>query len=265
MVAKAARDLNSIDHATSLLLFTYPNSLPALHFISSFERGSPKLIQLLKGKARNGDLSSQAFANSFAGRSSSSPLSNPELLQDSSLRLQTYLLAQKAEVEEIQSSTSKALEELRKGNNVLNKVVSVVLDSGEPLDKLKRLATLSGSDARFCINYYLAQLSEKEARSPEVLTLSIINALFSQSPRPDEGLALIEALPEKMQNEPQFQTFLALSQHLDERSEDAIATLKKTAGDAKEGWQQTAGSFANGLEFWKTEKQLTGIPRKSHG
>ena len=255
MVAKAARDLNSIDHATSLLLFTYPNSLPALHFISSFERGSPKLIQLLKGKARNGDLSSQAFANSFCrailfiARSQ-----GPELLQDSSLRLQTYLLAQKAEVEEIQSSTSKALEELRKGNNVLNKVVSVVLDSGEPLEKLKRLATLSGSDARFCINYYLAQLSEKEARSPEVLMLSMINALFSQSPRPDEGLALIEALPEKMQNEPQFQTFLALSQHLDERSEDAIATLKKTAGDAKEGWQQTAGSFANGLEFLENRK-----------
>ena len=255
MVAKAARDLNSIDHATSLLLFTYPNSLPALHFISSFERGSPKLIQLLKGKARNGDLSSQAFANSFCrailfiARSQ-----GPELLQDSSLRLQTYLLAQKAEVEEIQSSTSKALEELRKGNNVLNKVVSVVLDSGEPLEKLKRLATLSGSDARFCINYYLAQLSEKEARSPEVLMLSMINALFSQSPRPDEGLALIEALPEKMQNEPKFQTFLALSQHLDERSEDAIATLKKTAGDAKEGWQQTAGSFANGLEFLENRK-----------
>jgi hypothetical protein len=255
MVAKAARDLNSIDHATSLLLFTYPNSLPALHFISSFERGSPKLIQLLKGKARNGDLSSQAFANSFCrailfiARSQ-----GPELLQDSSLRLQTYLLAQKAEVEEIQSSTSKALEELRKGNNVLNKVVSVVLDSGEPLEKLKRLATLSGSDARFCINYYLAQLSEKEARSPEVLTLSIINALFSQSPRQEEALALIEALPKKLQNEPQFQTFLALSQHLDERSVDAIATLKKTAGDAKEGWQQTAGSFANGLEFLENRK-----------
>jgi hypothetical protein len=41
---------------------------------------------------------------------------------------------------------------------------------------------------------------------------------------------------------------------LDERSEDAIATLKKTAGDAKEGWQQTAGSFANGLEFLENRK-----------
>lgn len=255
MVAKAARDLNSIDHATSLLLFTYPNSLPALHFISSFERGSPKLTQLLKGKALNGDLSSKPFANSFCrailfiARSQ-----GPELLQDNSLRLQTYLLAQKAEVEEIQSSTSKALEELRKGNNVLNKVVSVVMDSVEPLEKLKRLATLSGPDARFCINYYLAQLSEKEARSPEVLTLSIINALFSQSPRPDEALALIEALPEKLRKESQFQTFLALTQHLDERTEDAIATLKKTAGDAKEGWQKTAGSFANGLEFLENRK-----------
>ena len=255
MVAKAAQDLNAIDHASSLLLFTYPKSLPALHFISSFDRGSPRLIELLKAKAQNGDLGNKAFAIAFCrsilfiARSQ-----GPELLQDSSLRLQTYLLAQKAEVEEIQSSTSKALEELRKGNKVLNKVISVVLDPGQPLEKLKRLATLSGSDARFCINYYLAQLSEKEARSPEVLRFSIINALFSQSPRPDEALALIQALPEKMQNEAQFQTFLALSQHFDERSEDAIDTLKKTAGDAKDGWQQTAGSFANGLEFLENRK-----------
>ncbi|MEC8866713.1 MAG: hypothetical protein VXX20_09505, partial [Verrucomicrobiota bacterium] len=52
MVAKAAQDLNAIDHASSLLLFTYPKSLPALHFISSFDRGSPKLTELLKGKAQ---------------------------------------------------------------------------------------------------------------------------------------------------------------------------------------------------------------------
>ena len=180
MAAKAAQDLNAIDRATSLLLFTYPKSLPSLHFISSFERGSPRLIELLKAKARSGNLSDPKFAIAFCrsilfiARSQ-----GPDLLKDPSLRLQTYLLAEKAEVEEIQTTTLQSLEELRKGNNALNKVVRVVLDSGEPFDKLKSLSTLSGPDARFCIKYYLAQLSEKEARAPEVLTLSVINALFS--------------------------------------------------------------------------------------
>ena len=255
MVAKAAQDLNAIDHASTLLLFTYPKSLPALHFISSFDRGSPKLTELLKGKAQNGDLGNKAFATSFCrailfiARSQ-----GPDLLQDSSLRLQTYLLAQKAEVEEVEASASKLLEESRKGNNAFNKVVNVAMDSGKPLDKLKSLSTLSGSDARFCIRYYLAQLSEEEAQSPEVLTLSIINALFSHSPRSDEALSLIEALPEKVRNEPRIQTFLGLSQHLEGKTSDAIATLKKTAGDAKEGWKGTAGSLANGLEFAENRK-----------
>ena len=128
------------------------------------------------------------------------------------------------------------------------------MDSGKPLDKLKSLSTLSGSDARFCIRYYLAQLSEEEAQSPEVLTLSIINALFSHSPRSDEALSLIEALPEKVRKEPRIQTFLGLSQHLEGKTADAIATLKKTAGDAKEGWKSTAGSLANGLEFAENRK-----------
>ena len=38
------------------------------------------------------------------------------------------------------------------------------------------------------------------------------------------------------------------------KNRDAIATLKKTAGDAKEGWKSTAGSLANGLEFAENRK-----------
>ena len=255
MVAKAAQDLNAIDHASSLLLFTYPKSLPALNFISSFDRGSSRLTELLKGKAQNGDLGNKAFATSFCrailliARSQ-----GPDLLQDNSLRLQTYLLAQKAEVEEIQTTTLQSLGELRKGNNALNKVVRVVLDSGEPFDKLKSLSTLSGPDARFCIKYYLAQLSEKEAQSPEVLTLSVINALFSHSPRSEEAFTLIDSLPENVRNEPRIQTFLGYSQHLDERTKEAIVTLQGITDGTQNEWKETAASYANGLEFAENRK-----------
>ncbi len=255
MVAKAAQDLNAIDHASSLLLFTYPKSLPALNFISSFDRGSPRLTELLKGKAQNGDLGNKAFATSFCRAILLIAHSQgPDLLQDNSLRLQTYLLAQKAEVEEIQTTTLQSLEELRKGNNALNKVVRVVLDSGEPFDKLKSLSTLSGPDARFCIKYYLAQLSEKEAQSPEVLTLSVINALFSHSPRSEEAFTLIDSLPENVRNEPRIQTFLGYSQHLDERTKEAIVTLQGITDGTQNEWKETAASYANGLEFAENRK-----------
>ena len=255
MAAKAAQDLNAIDRATSLLLFTYPKSLPSLHFINSFERGSPRLIELLKAKARSGNLSDPKFAIAFCrsilfiARSQ-----GPDLLKDPSLRLQTYLLAQKAEVEEIQTSTLQSLEELRKGNNALNKVVRVVLDSGKSFDKLKSLSTLSGPDARFCIKYYLAQLSEKEARAPEVLTLSVINALFSHSPRSEEAFTLIDSLPENVRNEPRIQTFLGYSQHLDERTKEAIVTLQGITDGTQNEWKETAASYANGLEFAENRK-----------
>ena len=40
MAAKAARNSSAFDQATGYLLFRYPNSLPTLHLLSSFEKGS---------------------------------------------------------------------------------------------------------------------------------------------------------------------------------------------------------------------------------
>ena len=51
MVGKAASDVESVKFATNLLLFKHTKSLPSLNFISSFDRGSPRLIELLKAKA----------------------------------------------------------------------------------------------------------------------------------------------------------------------------------------------------------------------
>ena len=48
MMGKAAEDLKSIVRGTDLLLFEYLGSLPSLHFISSFDKGSNRLTQLLK-------------------------------------------------------------------------------------------------------------------------------------------------------------------------------------------------------------------------
>ena len=57
MVGKVAGDVEIVKTATSLLLFNYTKSLPTLNYINSFEKGSKKLIELLKSKAEEGDLS----------------------------------------------------------------------------------------------------------------------------------------------------------------------------------------------------------------
>ena len=92
MVGKAASDIESVKYATNLLLFKYTQSLPSLNFISSFDRGSPRLIELLKAKADQGELSSKDFAVAycrailFIARAQ-----GPDLLKDKSLRLRTHL------------------------------------------------------------------------------------------------------------------------------------------------------------------------------
>ena len=84
MAAKAARDIEAISFATSQLLFRYSNSLPTLHFISSFEKGSNTLTELLIAKADTGNLESKEFAVICCGivpreRSRWHPLQNAAL------------------------------------------------------------------------------------------------------------------------------------------------------------------------------------------
>ena len=226
MASQIAKDSDAYQTATSLLLFKYPNSLPTLHYLSSFEPGSERLIEILKDKAEKGDLRDKGFANAYcraiilAARSQ-----GPELLKDSSLRLMTYLLALKAEVEEIQTSTIQSLEKEKEGNGVFNKVVAIVLDETEPIEKLKALAPLSGTDAQFCLAYYVAQLDEAEASSPEVTYLKIIQSLFRQNPNTTEVKELISGLPQDIRKSSRIQTLLALAQHIEGDTEEAIKTL----------------------------------------
>ena len=100
MVAKASREIEDLNNATSKLLFNYPQSLPTMHFISSFEKESKVLTELLVAKAALGDLKSKDFAVSYC-RSliMIARIQGPKFLADSSLRIRAYLLAEKAEVE----------------------------------------------------------------------------------------------------------------------------------------------------------------------
>ena len=62
LVAKAAQDIDAIDFATSRLLFNFPNSLPTVHLLSSFDKRSPALLKLLKGKVDASDMENHEFA-----------------------------------------------------------------------------------------------------------------------------------------------------------------------------------------------------------
>ena len=110
MVAKASREIEDLNNATSKLLFNYPQSLPTMHFISSFEKESKVLTELLVAKAALGDLKSKDFCGKLLSfLIMIARIQGPKFLADSSLRIRAYLLAEKAEVEEIKKSASKAL------------------------------------------------------------------------------------------------------------------------------------------------------------
>ena len=174
MVGKVAGDVETVKMATSLLLFNYTKSLPTLNYINSFEKGSKKLIELLKSKAEEGDLSNKDFAINFcrailfiAGSQ------GPEILKDKYLRLRIYLLAQKADLNEGSLSSSKVFKELEDDNSNFGKTVKILFSDDSNLTKIKELGSISGQDAKFCTTFLLAQLSEKESGSEEIILFNI--------------------------------------------------------------------------------------------
>ena len=68
---------------------------------------------------------------------------------------------------------------LEKKNSNFSKTVEVVLNKESALGKIKQLATISGQDAKFCQNFYLAQLSKEQASSEEMILFRIKQAIFS--------------------------------------------------------------------------------------
>lgn len=261
IVAKANRDIEGINFATSLLLFKYGNSIPALHFITSFEKDSKTLTKLLIGKANFGNLESKEFAISYCrALILIARTRGPEFLANSSLRLRAFLLAQKAGVDEIETSAAKALQIEAEKNNGFSKVAKIVTSDKNLTDKLSALSQYSGMDAEFTTAYYLAQLSKKERTSDAIITIQLKQALFGTPPSIEKALQSIASLPTKIGKQADVQTFLGMAHHLDGKSELAIKTLSKIPSSSSNQimaqWGETAQSFANGIQFSENRKKL---------
>ena len=259
MVGKAASDIESVKYATNLLLFKYTQSLPSLNFISSFDRGSPRLIELLKAKAEQGNLASKEFAIAycrailFIAR-----IQGPDLLKDKSLRLKTYLLAQKAEVDEILTGSSQSLSKVSNEDSNFGKVTNIALSNAPALQKVKDLGSLNGPDAEFCKAFFLAQLDEKDAGSEEMVLFQINQAIFSKNPSPKDALELITSLSSEKRKDPKISFLKAISLHFDDRTEEAIRLLNSLTEQAQLNKDSIslAKSYAQGLEFLDNRKKV---------
>ena len=259
MVGKAASDVDSVKYATNLLLFNYTQSLPSLNFISSFDRGSPRLIELLKAKAEQGDLSQKDFAVAycrailFIARAQ-----GPELLKDKSLRLRTHLLAKKAGVNEILSSSTESLVKESMEDSNFGKVTKIALGEYSPLEKVKNLGSFNDRDAEFCKSFFMAQLDEKEAKSEEMLLLQINDAIFSNSPSPQDALRLISSLSPEKRKDPKIIFLKSISLHFDDQTEEAIILLNSITEETKmkKEWISLARSYSQGLEFLDNRKKV---------
>ena len=265
MAAKVARDSKAVNEAIGYLLFRYSSSLPTLHFLSSFEKGSEKLTELLKTQADSADLGSKDFAVSYCRTIILiARAKNPELLKDSGLRLRSYLLAVKAEVEEIEKVASQSLTKDAEKNTNLGNAIKIVLSEQPVIEKILALDRIEGKDAAFCIRFYLAELSEEQKNSPEMLALKLKQALFdgigSKDGKVKKALEIHSSLPPETGKLAKYQTFLAFAQHIDGKDEDAIKTLKKisTKSSNKNSaqWGKTARSYADGLQFSENRKKL---------
>ena len=258
MVGKASNQPKVVDEATDLLLYKYPQSLPSLQFISSFDIGSPRLTGLLQTKAEQGDLGSKDFAVTycrtliFVAR-----IKGPELLKDVSLRLRAYLFASLAEVEEIQEKTLSSLQKISEKTSPIGRTLKIVLSERTNLEKIHLLSLISGSDAKFCLDFYQAQLTPLQANSEEMIIFQAKQILFGHLPDTSRVRDLISNLPPAKITSPSVLALLAFSHHLDNDHTKAIEVLQNGAKGAKDpSWQAILESYAKGLTFSQDRKPV---------
>ena len=259
MVGKAANQPKVVDQATDFLLFRVPKSLPSLQFISSFDQGSPRMINLLKIKADQGDLGSKDFAVSYCRTLLFvAKIHGPTLLKDASLRIRAYLLATLAEVDEIELSSEASLKALSEKDDSLGKTLRIILSEKDLFSKIEGLSEISGKDAKFCLSFYLAQLEPDQANSDKMLGFRINQILFGQNPDTNLARELMTALPKDVQQKPSFRSLLAFSHHLDNNTPTAIEVLKDwtKSSDSKSEWAKTLSAYADGLSFLENRKKL---------
>ncbi|HAF58341.1 MAG TPA: hypothetical protein DCL00_02005 [Opitutae bacterium] len=260
MMGKAAEDLDSIVRGTDLLLFQYLGSLPSLHFISSFDKGSPRLTQLLRMKLNEADLSDQNFSNSFADSLVLlARIHGPELLHDPSLLLGSYLITQKSNNQDLLQSLSKALDITEEKNQKFSPLVRICRSDNPPLQKISQLQELSMIDTEFFIKFFMAQLTSEEKNSPAFLESMINSTLFGVPTRPELALSYLSSLPDHFSTLPKFQVSTALAHLLGGNSESALTVLKSIptpSQNAQDPWLEIAQSLLDGIEFGSSRKSL---------
>ena len=251
MAGKAANLPEVVDKATDLLLFKYPQSLPSLQFISSFDSGSPRLSGLLVKKANQGDLGSKEFAVTYCKTLLLiARMKGPELFKDVPLRLRAYLLATLAEVEEIEKTAQISLQELAEKSAPIGQILKIIFSDQGTQEKIHSLSQVSGGDAKFCLSFYLSQLTPEEVNSEKMIIYQIKNDLFGNSPDTSKVRELISNLPPKTIASPSMMAFIAFSHHLDQEQTKAIQILENGAKNTPDpAWQESLQSYAGGITF----------------
>ena len=260
MMGKAAEDLRSIVRGTDLLLFDYLGSLPSLHFISSFDKGSPRLTQLLKVKLSEANLSDQNFSNSFADTIILlARIHGPELMHDPELLLSTYLVTKSTDKEELTESLSKALDVTEEKNLRLSPIIKICRAENPALAKIVELHSLSTQETEFSIKFFKSQLSDDEVNSPAFLESMIEINLFGVPPKPESALGYLASLPDEISTQPKFQVSTALAHLLNGNRDSAVSVLKSIpAPNSKIAapWVDVAKSLLEGTEFRPSRKAL---------
>ncbi len=260
MMGKAAEDLKSVIRGTDLLLFDYLGSLPSLHFLSTFEPRSKRLTELLKVKTEEANLNDADFSQAFADAISLlARLHGPQLMENPDLRIRSYLITLASENKNLNESLKEALEQLLLTNDPSVPVTKVVLSDLPAQEKLRNLAEMGGKEADFCMEYYLAQLSEEQRNSKEILEIVVEWRLFSSTPSPKDAVELLKDLPQSTNTNPKLSLYHAYGLLMDEKKDAAMQKLLRLIDENEESsseWTKIAKSLAEGMEFSESRKNL---------
>ncbi len=262
MMGKASEDLKSVVRGTDLLLFQYLGTLPSLHFISSFDKGSPRLAQLLKVKLDEANLSDQNFSNSFADTIVLlNRIHGAQLMNDPSLLLSSYLVVQGSNNEQLLDDLSEALDTVEKNIPKYGALISLCRSEAVPLSKIAELHKITGLDTDFVIKFFTAQLTPEQRKSPEFLEIMINSTLFGSNKKPELALSYLSSLPDESATLPKYQVCTAFAHLINGNSETSLSLLKSIAqnngaGGNADPWREIADSMSDGTEFGESRKTL---------
>ena len=260
MMGKAAEDFNSVVRGTDLLLFDYLGSLPSLHFISSFDKGSPRLSQLLHVKLSEADLSDANFPSAYANTIILlARIHGPELINDPFLLLSSYLVVEQTDKKDLVESLAKALEITQEKNAKLRPLIDICKAETGPLEKLTQLHLLTSLDTTFFVRFYTSQLTEEQKRSTDFLESMVQSTLFGVPAQPELALSYLSDLPENLSNLPKYKVFTALVHLLKGNIESSTTILSPVAdleNSDSDPWIEIAKSLKDGSGFSQSRKSL---------